>query len=129
MDSCPYHISAIFEVQSVPFGRYALVPPSPTIARATRFSLPTRIRYQRAGDDAWSTGTTINLSRDGVLFAGARLLPAGTSLRAAITLTRSAVEILCTGNVVRVETATATNRFAMAATVDFVAIRRTVRAS
>jgi hypothetical protein len=38
------------------------------LARAQRFVLKLPLRYRAAGSDAWLKGTTVNISRSGVLF-------------------------------------------------------------
>jgi len=44
------------------------------VARAPRFPIETRMQYREGGESAWHEGTTINISRSGVLFKSDRTL-------------------------------------------------------
>lgn len=54
--------------------------------RADRYKLKTPIRYRRSGQMGWRNGTTVNLSKSGVLFLADAAIPAGTSIEVVITL-------------------------------------------
>ncbi len=72
--------------------------------RAPRFTLQMPFRYRRVGAAEWNTGTTVNISRSGLLFC-AELLPAqGTVLEMEVQLkgqNPDLAAIVCSGTVVR----------------------------
>ncbi len=78
--------------------------------RAIRFGLALPVRYRRAGDRDWGQGTSINISRSGLLFApaGHAVCP-GDQIEFCIQLPahrrRSGGEARCSGRVVRVSRA------------------------
>lgn len=54
--------------------------------RADRYKLKAPIRYRRSGHMGWRNGTTVNLSKSGVLFLADDAIPAGTAIEVVITL-------------------------------------------
>ena len=44
------------------------------VARAPRFPIEAKMQYREGGDSAWHEGTTINISRSGVLFKSDRAI-------------------------------------------------------
>jgi CheY-like chemotaxis protein len=78
------------------------VPPS----RAQRFQLHLPLRYRRLGEQQWHVGTTENISRSGLLFAGDELLQPNSQLEINLVLPAeiaglSETEVVCRGEVVR----------------------------
>ena len=75
--------------------------------RAHRYPLELPLRYRSLGDQSWSTGTTANISRSGVLFQGEKPLGIDTEIEIGITLPSngSSADIVGRGRVVRAETA------------------------
>lgn len=57
-----------------------------TTTCAPRFSLALPVRYRIAGQTAWQTAKTRNLSTSGVLFRTRQMLPSGTELEFEIEL-------------------------------------------
>jgi len=62
--------------------------------------------YRQVGEEAWTSGTTENISASGVLFVGARDLEPATPVEMTVTLPSevtgtAAVEVICLGHVVR----------------------------
>jgi len=57
-----------------------------TTTCAPRFSLTLPVRYRVAGEDAWQTAKTRNLSTSGVLFRTRQVLASGTELELEIEL-------------------------------------------
>ena len=74
--------------------------------RAQRFKLNLPVRYRLLGDEAWSQGTTENISRSGMLFSVEKLLEPSTQVEISLVLPPeiaglSAAEVVCRGEVVR----------------------------
>ena len=62
--------------------------------------------YRQAGLEEWTSGTTENISASGVLFVGARDLVPATPVEMTVMLPAevtgtAAVEVICSGHVVR----------------------------
>ena len=76
--------------------------------RAQRFPIQTPLRYRRRGETAWSEGTTVNISRTGVLFQTEEKMEPETVLEMQIVFPSSmtagaAAHIICWGPVTRTE--------------------------
>src|SRR5262245_33555257 len=56
--------------------------------RAHRYPLELPLRYRSIGDQSWSTGTTANISRSGVLFKGETALSIDTEIEVGLLLSR-----------------------------------------
>jgi hypothetical protein len=80
--------------------------PREQIARAQRFSVCAPIRYRPRGESEWRNGSTVNMSRSGVLFEVVDQLPPGTMLEMQVKLLEQITggvssNVLCWGTVVR----------------------------
>ena len=80
----------------------------PQKPRAQRFPLRLPLRFRPSGDPAWSEGTSVNISRAGVLFRADKPLEPHTVLEILMELpTEIAGElpanVICCGPVVRVD--------------------------
>lgn len=74
------------------------------VDRAARFVLNLPMRYRRKGEDDWTTGKTVNVSRSGVLFAADENPLPGTALEMWLEMSGenpACAAIFCTGMVVR----------------------------
>lgn len=76
--------------------------------RAQRFPIRTALRYRRRGETAWSEGTTVNISRTGVLFRTEEKMEPETVLEMQIVfpsgITAGATtHVICWGPVIRTE--------------------------
>ncbi len=76
--------------------------------RAERFPIRTPLRYRGSGQTAWSRGTTVNISRTGVLFSAEKELPPKTMLELRILFPAdiaagTPANVICWGPVVRTE--------------------------
>ncbi len=85
----------------------AMSPGQPT-PRARRFPIQTPLQYRASGSTGWSAGTTLNISRSGVLFRAAGEIELATMLEMRIVfpaeITRAApANVVCLGRVVRSE--------------------------
>ena len=71
--------------------------------RAHRYALELPLRYRSIGDRTWSTGTTANISRSGVLFKGERSLNIDTEIEVGLLLSKmtSGADIIFRARVVR----------------------------
>ena len=75
--------------------------------RAERFRVRYPIKYRIAGEERWSVGETVNVSRSGLLFTTARSLPVGSSIELVILLDdshghrRPGLGVVCSGSIVR----------------------------
>ena len=71
--------------------------------RAQRFPIQTPIQFREGGEEEWSSGATLNISRSGVLFSSARELSPSAMLEMLITFPEEfePVDLLCWGPVVR----------------------------
>ena len=71
--------------------------------RAHRYPLELPLRYRSVGDQDWSTGTTANISRSGVLFQGETAFGIDTEIEVGILLSRltSGADVLFRARVVR----------------------------
>jgi hypothetical protein len=77
-------------------------------ARARRFELQIPLRYRADGEGDWHLGTTVNISRSGVLFQGEDWTEPRTPLEMTLLLPREigvqcAAEVVCRGTVMRSE--------------------------
>jgi len=71
-------------------------------SRATRFPLTLQLRYRESGTISWHEGSTINISRTGILFRTEQDLPLQTTLEMRVEiLPSSKVTLACRGPVVR----------------------------
>ena len=75
--------------------------------RAHRYPLELPLRYRSIGDQQWSTGTTTNISRSGVLFHGEMALGIDTEIEVGLLLSRitSGADIIFRARVVRTQAA------------------------
>ncbi|MGH9357005.1 MAG: PilZ domain-containing protein [Terriglobia bacterium] len=74
--------------------------------RAQRFTIGIPIRYRETGTVAWLDGTTVNISKSGILFLAHQTLQPLTTLDVTLTLPaaisgEAPAEIGCRGTVVR----------------------------
>ena len=72
------------------------------INRATRFPLKEPIHYRKSGMLNWHDGSTLNISRTGVLFHTDEDLPTDMKLEIRISLPQETV-LACQGTIVRAE--------------------------
>jgi hypothetical protein len=82
--------------------------PSGYIPRATRYPIQTPVRFRERGKADWQEGTTLNISRTGVLFQSEIDLPPKTLIEMQIALPHDIVgeptaNVLCWGPVVRTD--------------------------
>jgi len=78
-----------------------------TRPRARRFPIAAELLFREHGRSAWRTGTTINVSRSGVLFRAEGKPPASTRpldfiLKLPLNGDTPAPHVRCTGHVVRI---------------------------
>ena len=78
------------------------------VPRAERFPIRTPLRYRESGQAAWSEGTTVNISRSGVLFSSQKEIKPRTLLELRILFPEDVVgekpaNVICWGPVVRTE--------------------------
>jgi hypothetical protein len=76
--------------------------------RAQRFPIETRFRYRIGGEPAWREGTTINISRSGILFRAQKEIVPRAMLQMRIVFPSELtgydpVSIVCWGPVIRSE--------------------------
>ncbi len=91
--------------------------------RAQRFPIETFVRFRASGDTHWSEGTTVNISRSGVLFYSPKALRPKTKIEMRIVF--PTVLIVCWGSVSRTEPAMSGNaRSALAAVIIDYALTR-----
>ena len=91
--------------------------------RAQRFPIETFVRFRASGDTHWSEGTTVNISRSGLLFYSPKALKPKTKIEMRIVF--PTVLIVCWGSVSRSEPATSGNaRSALAAVIIDYALTR-----
>ncbi len=71
--------------------------------RAQRFPIQTALQFRESGDQAWSSGTTVNISRTGVLFRCEKELEPKALLEMLIEFPEEGepANLLCWGPVVR----------------------------
>jgi len=101
--------------------------PSMWIPRATRLRVGAPVAYRTIFEERWKAGSTIDISRTGVLFRPAEEVPVGTDLQLVIYLSKAPLEVdgaavptpdlYCGGRVAR--TAEADGRPAVAIQIDF----------
>jgi hypothetical protein len=77
-------------------------------ARPTRFPIETAFQFRQSGEPEWHEGTTINISRSGVLFRADAELSLQTILEMRITFPaalsgENPTQVVCWGPVVRTE--------------------------
>ena len=91
--------------------------------RPTRFPIETAFQFRQSGEPEWHEGTTVNISRSGVLFRASEELSLQTILEMRITFPaalsgETPTQVVCWGPVVRRETgAAADNMPRMAASI------------
>jgi hypothetical protein len=78
------------------------------VPRAQRFPISAPILYRERGESQWSEGTTVNISRSGILFRSARDLQLRSMLEMMILFPGeitggAAADVICWGPVVRSE--------------------------
>ena len=78
------------------------------INRATRFPLKVPIQYRKSGMMNWHDGSTLNISRTGVLFHTDENLPSDVRLEIRISLPQETI-MICQGTVVRAEPSVTTD--------------------
>jgi hypothetical protein len=72
------------------------------ISRATRFPLNLPLRYRESGTIPWHEGSTVDISRTGILFQAGQDLPLRTALEMRIEIpSPSKVTLICRGPIVR----------------------------
>ena len=74
------------------------------LERAQRYAIALPMRYRRMGEEAWAAGTTVNISRSGVLFEGERSLDREAGIELALTMPADVAEgarVVARGVVVR----------------------------
>jgi hypothetical protein len=75
--------------------------------RATRFSIQTPVLFRKRGQTEWQQGTTLNISRTGVLFHSKIDLPSKAHIEMQIILPHGIAEeahnILCWGPIIRMD--------------------------
>jgi len=74
--------------------------------RAPRFPIEMFLRYRPSGEIGWREGTTVNISRSGVLFQVDQLLEVGTPIEMSFALPveiggEAGAEVSCRAQVVR----------------------------
>lgn len=94
--------------------------------RAQRFPIETRFRYHIGGEPTWMEGTTINISRSGILFRAQKEIAPRTMLQMRIVFPSQLtgygpVSIVCWGPVIRSESvgASGTDRMLAAAIIRY----------
>ena len=88
--------------------------------RAQRFPIETRFRYHIGGEPVWMEGTTVNISRSGILFRAPKEIAPRTMLQMRIVFPRELtgygpVSIVCWGPVIRNESVGASGSLPMLA--------------
>jgi CheY-like chemotaxis protein len=86
-----------------------LAPPSRAeqAIRAQRFNVRVPLKYRLLGEGDWRAGTTVNISRSGMLFRAEELFPVHSELEIDLVIPwqiagLSPTEVICRGQVVRV---------------------------
>ena len=54
--------------------------------RAQRYAIALPMRYRRVGEETWATGTTVNISRSGVVFEGERSVDREAAIELVLTM-------------------------------------------
>lgn len=62
------------------------VGPRELTKRDVRYSLRAPLRYRNTGQMGWRNGTTINMSKSGILFSGESLLAPGARIEVSVSL-------------------------------------------
>ena len=106
------------------------------VLRAQRFPIRTRVLCRRKGQEAWTEGFSVNVSRTGVLFQLEPVLPPGTPVEIILRLSEPTkdeivrtlpastdelppADVLCIGRIVRTESRRANSAGpALAATIE-----------
>lgn len=106
------------------------VDPSLWVSRATRLRVGAPVAYRSVFDERWATGSTIDISRTGVLFLAADAdIPVSPDLQVVIYLSRAEVamygvplpmpDLYCGGRLARIEGEASGARRAVAMQIDF----------
>jgi len=98
--------------------------------RTQRFPIQVPLEYRVTGEAGWNEGTTINISRSGVLFRSVKEIEPATPVSMKILFPAnltggSGVNLMCWGHIVRSEPAEPIR--ALAATIDHSRLKRTKR--
>ena len=56
------------------------------LERAERYAITLPMRYRRVGEETWATGTTVNISRSGVVFEGERSVDREAAVELVLTM-------------------------------------------
>jgi hypothetical protein len=75
-------------------------------SRAPRFQIEMTLRFRKFEEVAWYEGTTVNISRSGVLFRAPKLMEVDTPVEVSFTLPVNVSEqgravVFCRGRIVR----------------------------
>lgn len=87
-------------------GTHLLSMTPATADRATRFVMTLPMRYRCPGSSEWTSGSTVNISRSGVLFESDIALPPGTGLEILVELSNdntALAAVRCSATVIRQE--------------------------
>ena len=63
-----------------------VVARSQVLERAQRYDIALPMRYRRVGEETWATGTTVNISRSGVVFEGERSMDREAAIELVLTM-------------------------------------------
>jgi len=72
------------------------------VYRSERYALKVPLRYRKGGAPDWHEGSTINISRTGILFCTDQIVPPNLMLEINVELPRNVI-LSCQGAVVRNE--------------------------
>ena len=56
------------------------------LERAQRYAITLPMRYRRVGEETWAAGTTVDISRSGVLFEGERSVDREAAIELVLTM-------------------------------------------
>ena len=87
------------------------------VNRAPRYPLHVPLRYRVVGEKHWSSGSTENISRSGVLFQGEHALEVNTLIEMKVALAPTGV-VKCKGSIVRKVSPSEAGISILAATID-----------
>ena len=68
----------------MPASRWA--NPTLVLERVQRYAIALPMRYRLVGEEAWAAGTTVNISRSGVLFEGQRSMDREAAIELVLTM-------------------------------------------